>query len=290
MYNLIINGMSPNDWSSSVFELTRERIFEYTDPKIQEDYKNNLEFLQKFPCLFVYEAQEAKKIIGRIGKVEKIIKKYSKMIIHYQADDGYELVVINTKNQNELTLLGIDNPHELNRHHWAVKNVDLFEYAYRLSSWKTIKRRPSVTSGDKRKIWGENYDKKIRIFFSHKVEHKENVTKIKEELVNKGYKCFVAHQDIEPSLDWKDTIIKALESANIFVGFLTDDFHTGNWTDQEIGYIFGRDNVKRLFLKFGESDPQGFPSSEQAIATNWENASKNILDFVQRNNIDQITQ
>ena len=133
-----------------------------------------------------------------------------------------------------------------------------------------------------KKIWGQNYKDKTLIFLSHKANYKKQVSQIKENLEteSKSISCFVAHQDIHPTLEWRKEIIKALNTMNVFIGVITDDFHKGSWTDQEIGYAY-KINTPRIFLKIGTLDPQGFISSEQALHSNWINAHKKTIEHLQ---------
>ena len=131
------------------------------------------------------------------------------------------------------------------------------------------------------KIWGKDYENKVLIFLSHKAEYKKQVSKIKDNLKAKNISCFIAHQDIHPTLIWQKEIIKALNTMHIFVGFITDDFHTGSWTDQEIGYAYSR-GVQRIFIKIGKSDPQGFISSEQAISSDWDSIHTKIIEHLEK--------
>ena len=41
---------------------------------------------------------------------------------------------------------------------------------------------------------------------------------------------------------------------DIFIGFVTDDFHGGGWPDQEVGYAYQR-GVPRVFVKLGGAGP-----------------------------------
>ena len=131
-----------------------------------------------------------------------------------------------------------------------------------------------------KKIWGEDYVNKKLVFLSHKAEYKKEMSDIKNNLKKENINCFIAHQDIQPSLEWQKEIIKALDTMHIFIGIVTSNFHTGSWTDQEIGYSYKR-GVPRLFIKVGKSDPQGFISSEQALNANWNNIHIKIIKHLQ---------
>ena len=87
--------------------------------------------------------------------------------------------------------------------------------------------KSNLSQSEMKKIWGENYVNKKLVFLSHKAEYKEEVSKIKDDLKKENINCFIAHQDIKPSLEWQKEIIKALDTMHIFIGIVTDDFHTG---------------------------------------------------------------
>ena len=133
---------------------------------------------------------------------------------------------------------------------------------------------------DMKNLWGDNYERKKLIFLSHRATNRSKVTEVKEQLEKKDIACFVAHDDIKPGSKWPDEIIKALTTMDIFIGFVTDDFHQGSWTDQEIGYAYRRD-VPRISVKLEKADPKGFISSEQVLQANWDNAAQEIINHLQ---------
>ncbi len=292
MYNLLMMSDPDQTWweNNNVYEETR--LFEYTNEKIKEKYENNLDKLKNLPCLFTYERWGGNnKIKGYVGHIRSIKEKETfnkglglEVIIEYSLDVEYPIINIDIKNHSDLLNLGIDDPKlwELSRTHWAVKNKDLFEFISKYFA-KKIKKESIVTSSEMKNIWGENYTDKTCIFFSHKAKYKKEVSNIKEELEKENFCCFIAHEDIEPSLSWQREIIKALDTMHIFIGIVTDDFHKGSWTDQEIGYAYKR-NTPRIFIKLGESDPQGFVSSEQALTNKikWNNAHINIIEYIKK--------
>lgn len=140
---------------------------------------------------------------------------------------------------------------------------------------------PVLKSSEMKRIWGENYEGKKLIFFSHKANYKKQISNAKKELEKERFSCFIAHEDIEPTLDWKNEIIKALNTMHIFVGVVTDDFHKGSWTDQEIGYACSR-GVPKVFVKIGSDDPKGFVASEQALTANWNNLHIRLIEHLER--------
>lgn len=98
---------------------------------------------------------------------------------------------------------------------------------------------PPVVVGDDEvaRIWGSG---RFRLFLSHVSEHKIAVSALKQSLSLLGVAGFVAHEDIEPTLEWQREIERALESMHAMAAVLTEDFHGSNWTDQEVGIAVGK--------------------------------------------------
>jgi hypothetical protein len=134
-----------------------------------------------------------------------------------------------------------------------------------------------TTPADHARIWSENG---YRVFLSHKSEVKKQTSELKEQLEVFGISAFVAHADIEPTAEWQDEIENALASMDAFVALLTDNFHESNWTDQEVGYAFGR-GVPLIAVKLGK-DPYGFIGKFQALSSTWAEADTKIAKLLIR--------
>jgi hypothetical protein len=80
----------------------------------------------------------------------------------------------------------------------------------------------------------------LRLFLSHAAEHEVAVSALKRALRTYGVSAFVAHQDIEPTLEWQSEIQVALASAHSLAALITPEFHASKWTDQEVGIGIGR--------------------------------------------------
>jgi len=58
---------------------------------------------------------------------------------------------------------------------------------------------------------------------------------IKGSLDYYGFDTFLAHEDLEPSVEWQKTILLKLKECLVFLPLLTDSFTRSDWTDQETG-------------------------------------------------------
>lgn len=80
----------------------------------------------------------------------------------------------------------------------------------------------------------------VTVFLSHVHEHRHFVGAVKTHLARRGIDGFVAHDDIQPSEQWREVIKAALGTCHAFVAFLHGRFHESQWCDQEVGWALGR--------------------------------------------------
>lgn len=80
----------------------------------------------------------------------------------------------------------------------------------------------------------------FRLFLSHTHPFAERMGALKTDLAQLGISAFVAHADIAPSEAWEEVIESALRSCDALAAFLSEDFPTSRWTDQEVGWVAGR--------------------------------------------------
>lgn len=100
-------------------------------------------------------------------------------------------------------------------------------------------------------------------FLSHTAAHKVRVAALKRQLGIYKVSSFIAHEDIEPSLEWQIEIERALSSAHALAAVITSDFHASDWTAQEIGYALGRGLIV-VPLK-APDNPRGFVAKIQGV-------------------------
>lgn len=103
----------------------------------------------------------------------------------------------------------------------------------------------------------------FRLFISHISKDKLNATRLKECLAPYGIAGFVAHEDIEPTLEWQDEIMRGLNTMDAMVAIHTAGFSQSTYTQQEVGFALGR-GVKIISFEMGEQ-PTGFISRKQSL-------------------------
>lgn len=125
MYNLLLTSQA-GGWNESPYEYDLSRVArEYTAEPISEKYSAldaaAITELMSFPALFAYEA--AVGADARIGWITRIRKRGAKVRIDYKFEPTLPSIPASeiAKLDWELEL----NDWEMNRTHWAVKDVDL---------------------------------------------------------------------------------------------------------------------------------------------------------------------
>jgi hypothetical protein len=114
----------------------------------------------------------------------------------------------------------------------------------------------------------------MKIFLSYSHLDKSLAGKIKKSLQQYGVKAFLAHNDIEPSEEWPDRIMKELKNCDVFMPILTKHFNYSKWTDQETGCAL---ILKKLIMPLKvDVNPHGFIFLKQAHILNPDNVAKSL--------------
>lgn len=128
--------------------------------------------------------------------------------------------------------------------------------------------RPKINP-DGLSIWKPGH---VRVFISHRDEKKGDAHFLANELEAFGFSSFVAHDSIPANEEWRKVIIGGLETMEIMLVFLTDDFEKSIWTMQEVGFALGK-GIPTVSLKLEKRDPPGFISHAQALKGSLDNLS-----------------
>ncbi|DAB15253.1 TPA: hypothetical protein CPT98_09695 [Candidatus Gastranaerophilales bacterium HUM_19] len=108
--------------------------------------------------------------------------------------------------------------------------------------------------------------KNIKAFISHLSTTKDIAKRLRDELKNFNIDCFVAHEDIYPTVEWEEQINRALQTMDFFISLHCEGFSNSVWCQQEVGYALAR-GVKIIPLKFdGKENPTGFIGKYQGLS------------------------
>lgn len=124
----------------------------------------------------------------------------------------------------------------------------------------------------------------FKLFISHLASFKTTISALKNELEKYGISSFVAHEDIEPTLEWQGEIEKGLFTMDALCAVLMPKFKESNWTDQEIGVAIGRDVLVIPVRR--DLDPYGFIGKYQgfqALGKNLHEVAEGIFMILARN-------
>jgi len=103
----------------------------------------------------------------------------------------------------------------------------------------------------------------IRVFLCYSSEENELAGEIKDNLEAHGLEVFLAHEDIEPTEEWQEVIIRKLKECDIFVPIVSKNFKNSRWTDQETGIAFAEE--KMIIPISHDLVPYGFIGKFQAL-------------------------
>lgn len=141
-------------------------------------------------------------------------------------------------------------------------NQKLIEIADQLELGLTITDQQMANLGES-SYWLGGY---FRLFISHVHTHKDQAARLKSSLQKYGISCFVAHEDIHVSAEWRTEIFRSLISMDGLIAIVSSDFNDSHWTDQEVGFAVGR-GVLVIPIDKGLA-PYGFLEQFQSFKTN----------------------
>lgn len=121
--------------------------------------------------------------------------------------------------------------------------------------------------------------KPLFVFASHLESQRALVGEVGKHLADWGIQLFVAHESIEPDLEWHGEIERALRSCDAGVVFMFPGILESRWCDQEVGWMLGRE-LPCYALKFQGEAPYGPLGKKQAFAVRDEMTSAQIGDAI----------
>ncbi|MNS35465.1 hypothetical protein D3C72_676230 [compost metagenome] len=142
MFNLIMLSV---DWKTGMQTIPVERMLEYTNAEIANQFKQDggilLDRLVNLPCLFMQEGiHDEEAYVGQVNRAWLVGREIA---FEYSLD--FEVPPLHNKTiYANRTYLDAPHDFEFSRNHWAVKNVDL--YRFLLRNIRPRRQRPKVFS------------------------------------------------------------------------------------------------------------------------------------------------
>lgn len=149
LYNLLMSG-NEGAWTGPSWVMEYDRVFEYTHPQIKQQFEAlddaALEALMTLPTLFAYEKYTGAP--ANVGRITGITRRQKEFAFTFSFDSAVAPIP-HARFMQLLPELDIGPGFEVNRTHWAVKNIDLGEVLYRAGLLPTarlgpLKRPPQV--------------------------------------------------------------------------------------------------------------------------------------------------
>ena len=129
MFNLIMRSV---DWDTGVETMPIERMLEYTDPVIAEQFRSagslQLDLLTALPCLFMQEGTDDE--LARVGQIRAARALGRDISFEYVIDPEVPPLRNSAIYANRIAI-DMHNDFEFSRNHWAVKDVDLYRFLLR---------------------------------------------------------------------------------------------------------------------------------------------------------------
>jgi hypothetical protein len=176
----------------------------------------------------------------RWGDVDLILAQFDLPTSDYWESDQYSYAVHHIKDGTDEQLLEL--------HDWLFPQDS------------AAQRDDASLEEEGNRIWEPGY---FRLFISHSARQAVEVGALRDALRPYGISAFVAHSDINPTEQWRDVIEAALRTCEAMAAYVTPDFRTSAWTDQEVGVCLDR-AVLIIPIRRGET-PYGFMGKYQAL-------------------------
>lgn len=259
MYNLLVSS-DKMAWEGKPYFLDTERcVREYTDIKLTMRYGDLDDTvaneLQRFPCIFAYESHNVKS--PKFGVILNMTKRQRKVRIDYEIIEIEKFLTY-----QDLIDLAFEldiSKWELNRTHWAVKDVNLAKELRAkgiiLPSWvRNVAKAVDITTH----IFDValSFPGEIRSFIEMIVEELERNIGPNSYFYDKNYVSQLAR----PSLDLLLQDIYRNRSKLIVV-FLCSDYQRKEWCGVEFRaikeIIMERDNKKIMFVRMDDGPVDG---------------------------------
>lgn len=119
----------------------------------------------------------------------------------------------------------------------------------------------------------------LNAFISYAHGDRHIAGQVKKEFADYGINSFLAHEDVEPTVQWQTEITKNLKACTLFVPLISTRFRDSKWTDQEVGMAVAW-NKKIAPLMIDATAPYGFINKYQATRIDTSNVQPQLLSVI----------
>jgi len=258
MYNLLI-ASDPEAWNGKPFEIEKSRcVREYTTEEITEAFGNfSVEVIEKLcrlPCIFAHETGRGE---PKFGMISEIRERRGMVQLRYIIHDVEPFL-----SAEQLTDLSFEmdiGKWELNRTHWAVKDVDIATELHRLGivlpRWSKSAFRGVDLSTHNFAI-ALSFPGEVRELVEKIAQRLEGLTGPDSYFYDKNYVAQLAR----PSLD---NFLQEIygQRAKLLVVFIGSDYQNKDWCGIEFHairqLINQRANDRIMFVRIDDGEVDG---------------------------------
>jgi len=259
MYNLFVSA-DENSWEGIPFEIELSRcVREYTDIEIVEKYQDLTEAIireiKRFPCVFAYEIPCEK--APKFGLIRTVTKRKSMVSIEYDIIDLDTF--LSHQDLTEMSFKLDITGWELNRTHWAIKNINLAEELY----VKGITLPQGITR-DTKSVDITKHQFEVSLSFPGDVrEYVESIARHLERHIGPNsyfYDNNYKSQLARPSLD---ILLQEIyrDRSKLIVVFIGKKYQEKEWCGVEFraikDIIFSKQNDKIMFVRMDDGKVDG---------------------------------
>jgi len=259
VYNLLVSSNS-EAWNGEPWQVERSRcVREYTSDAIHQAYgalgPAEIDQLRRFPCIFAYETFN--KLDPKFGLIRDVTVRQDGVRVDYELHklDAF----LTAKQLEDMTFeLEIDK-WELNRTHWAVKEVNLAAELNRkgiaLPRW-TGMTGPRINLADHQFDVALSFPGEARGYVEQVAEHLEQLLGPDRYFYDRNYTAQLAR----PSLD---TFLQAIyrNRSLMVVVFAGGDYQLKDWCGIEFRavreIINAREHDRIMFVRMDDGEVEG---------------------------------
>jgi hypothetical protein len=282
MYNLLVSGQT-DAWDSSPFFLEAGRcVREYTDTEITAQFgeftQEQVDLIRRLPCIFAYENGWEKD--PKFGIIKDITSRKGQVKIEFEIIELSSF--ISQKDIAEM-LFELDiTDWEMNRTHWAIKNVnlpkELLAKNVRLPNW--TRSEPKAVDITKHVFdVAFSFPGEVRDYVQSVASEVERLIGPHTYFYDNNYKAQLAR----PSLD---TLLQDVygRRSRLIVVFLCEKYQDKEWCGIEFRaikeIIMERDHAKVMFVRMDDGKVDGVFKTDGYIDGN-QHTPQELADFIQ---------
>lgn len=259
MYNLLVS-FNEDSWEGDPETIPLGRCLrEYTDKELQAKYASladdQIDQLKRFPCIFAYEAKNEKD--PKFGLITEIRERNDEVRIYYKI---ISLANFLTFRDVEKMTFELDiTSWEMNRTHWALKNVELEKElasrGIRIPSWVQQNKKAVDISKHVFDV-SFSFPGEIREYVESVAEEVEALLGPNSYFYDNNHKAQLAR----PSLD---TLLQSIyrDRSRLIVVFLCEKYQEKEWCGLEFRAISeiikSKDYRRVMFVRMDDGKVDG---------------------------------